>query len=335
MRRWATLALGILVSVFFAWLGFRGLNFDELLETLGHIDLIWLPVAALVYFVGAYLITWRWYYLIQPLKDVHPNRLYPIVVIGYMGNNIYPARIGEFIRAFFLKRNEGIQYAPSLATILVERIFDGLVMLTFIFTALLFVEFDDPILGKMFRWLTPIFFGALIVFFAFALKPDWAERFYTRVITTLLPERFQAKALELVGHFMQGLVALRNPRLLASIWFFSLISWAVEASTYWIVLHAFDFEVSFWVLFLVMGLANLTTILPSTPGYVGTFHGVVVLILTAFNVDKTDAGAYAIVMHMVLWLPITITGFGLLWQQGMTWRGLDQATHNVQQEASA
>jgi hypothetical protein len=330
------LALGGVVSAFFAWIGFRGLDIDQFFEVLGQIDVLWLPLAALVFFVGAYLITWRWYYLLHPLKDIPLNRLYPIVIIGYMGNNIYPARIGELIRAYFLHRNEGIRYAPSLATILVERIFDGLVMLTFIFTALLFVDFDEPILETVFQALTPLFFGAMAFFFALALKPAWAEALYTRLIQLLVPSRLQAKVLEVAERFMAGLVALRNPRLLAATWFFSLASWTVEASTYWIVLRAFDFEVTFWALFLVMGLANLTTILPSTPGYVGTFHGVTILTLSAFGVTQADAGAYAIVMHMVLWLPITLVGFMLLWQQGLTWRGLDQATQTIQQqEASA
>ncbi|HLA42791.1 MAG TPA: lysylphosphatidylglycerol synthase transmembrane domain-containing protein, partial [Aggregatilineales bacterium] len=106
----------------------------------------------------------------------------------------------------------------------------------------------------------------------------------------------------------------------------SIVSWTVEASTYWIVLHAFDFRVSFWVLMLVLGLANLTTILPSTPGYVGTFHAAVVLTLEAFDVNGESAGAYAIVMHMVLWLPITLAGAVLLWKQGMNWRDLGRAS---------
>jgi hypothetical protein len=86
---------------------------------------------------------------------------------------------------------------------------------------------------------------------------------------------------------------------------------------------------------LVMGIANLTTVLPSTPGYVGTFHGAVVLTLVAFDVPREVAGPYAIVMHMVLWLPITLTGGLLLWRQGMSWRDLGQASSFAESEAAA
>jgi uncharacterized protein (TIRG00374 family) len=255
--------------------------------------------------------------------------------MGYMGNNIYPARIGELLRAYLLKRNQQLDYAPSLATILVERIFDGLVMLSFILTALLFVDFDEPLLEGIIKVTAPLFFGALIIFTLLALKPSLTRRLYTALINKFAPDALQEKILDLADRFMGGLAALANPQLLALTWVASLASWTVEASTYWIVLQAFDFHVSFWVLMLVLGIANLTTVLPSTPGYIGTFHGAVVLTLVAFDVPRADAGPYAIVMHMVLWLPITLAGAFLLWRQGMSWRDLGQTKIYAESEAAA
>ena len=288
----------------------------------------------LVYFVAAYILTWRWYFLLRPVKEVNPNQLYATVIMGYMGNNIYPARIGELLRAYLLKRNQQLDYAPSLATILVERIFDGLVMLSFILTALLFVDFDEPLLRGVIQVMAPLFFGALIVFTLLALRPDLTRGLYTSLINRFAPLKARERLLELADRFMSGLAALAKPELLALTWIFSLASWTVEASTYWIVLQAFDFSVSFWVLLLVLGIANLTTVLPSTPGYVGTFHGAVVLTLAAFDVPREQAGPYAIVMHMVLWLPITLAGALLLWRQGMSWRDLNRASVYIESEAA-
>jgi len=326
VRRQLTITLGAFISVFFAWLGFRGLNFAELLTIIGKIQIIWLIPAIVVYFIAAYLITWRWHFLLYPVKPVHANRLYPVVIIGYMGNNIYPARIGELVRAYVLKRSEGVDYAPSLVIIFAERVFDGLVMLVFILTALLFVDFDEPVLNRLITVVLPLFLGALAVFSWLALRPQDARRVYTTLVNRFMPSRLRPKTLALAERLMAGMAALRDPRLLMLTWVASIASWTVEASTYWIVLQAFEFEVSFWVLILVLGLANLTTILPSTPGYVGTFHAAVVLTLTAFNVPGESAGAYAIVMHMVLWLPITLVGGLLLWQQGMGWRDFSKAS---------
>lgn len=336
MRRWLTFILGLGISAFFVWLGLRTLDRDLLWKTIQSIDAGWLGVAAVVYFLAAYILAWRWYYLLRPVKPVHPNRLFPIVIIGYMGNNIYPARIGELVRAYILKRSEQINYAPSLATILVERIFDGLVLLSFILLALLFVDFDEPALQMAIYITAPLFVGALLVFSVLALRPETTRRVYTTIITWLIPAAvLQEKLVQLAEHFMKGLETLRTPRLLLLTWISSLASWTVEASTYWIVLHAFNFTVTFWVLMLAMGFANLTTIIPSAPGYVGSFHLAVGVTLTAFGVSKEDAGAYAVVMHLILWLPVTLVGFLYFIRMGMRWSDFDKATRYVESETAA
>ena len=100
-------------------------------------------------------------------------------------------------------------------------------------------------------------------------------------------------------------------------------------------MHAFDFKVSFSVLLLVVGFGNLSTILPSTSGYIGTFHAVAILTLVAFNVDRVDAGSYAIVMHATLWLPITVAGLMFLIRMGFHWSDFQTAQDVVHQAEEA
>src|SRR5450432_1762682 len=132
MRRWIFLGAGLLISVFFLYIGFQGLDLSQVAQTVIHAQFIWLVPGVIVYFLAVWGRTWRWHYLLRPLKDIPLRRLFPIVVIGYMGNNVYPFRAGEVIRAYVLKRNENVKITASLATIIVERIFDGLVMLIFV-----------------------------------------------------------------------------------------------------------------------------------------------------------------------------------------------------------
>jgi len=96
----------------------------------------WIIPGVLVYGVAVWARTWRWHYLLRPLKPVPLTKLWPVVVIGYMGNNVYPFRAGEVIRAYVLKQKEGVSISASIATVLVERVFDGLVMLIFVFIGL-------------------------------------------------------------------------------------------------------------------------------------------------------------------------------------------------------
>jgi len=329
MRRWLLVVLGLVISGFFLYLGFRGLDPLRLWETIREIEVGWLVPATAVFFLSAYIITWRWYYLLRPVRDVHPRRLFPVVIAGYTCNNIYPFRLGEVIRAYLLNRQTGANIAATLTTILVERVFDGITMLGFVFTALLFVEFNAPGVRSGIAILTVVFVVALLAFFALALRPALTRRLVVAIIGRLFPARLGERLLALADDLLAGLEALRSPRDLALTFLASLLHWTVEATTYWIVLQAFPFDVSFFVVLLMVGLGNLATILPTTPGYIGTFHGIVALVLVAFGVEQAGAAAYAVVMHAVIWLPVTIAGVITLLRMGLGWGDFARAQQVV------
>ncbi len=330
MRRWLLVALGIVISAVFLVVGFWGLDPAKLWADLRQIDLGWPLLAAAVYFLAAYIITWRWYFLLRPVQDVPPARLFPLVIVGYMGNNIYPFRVGEVIRAYVLNRQEGTSIPASLTTILVERIFDGITMLAFVFTALQFVEFEAPAyIRQGINLVTVLFVAALLAFFLLALRPALTRRLYTGLVGRFAPVLLRERLVALADSIMAGLETLRSPRDLLLTFGASLLSWTVEASTYWIVLRAFPFDVSFFVVLLMVGLGNLATILPTTPGYVGTFHGIVSLVLQVFGVTVTDAAAYAVVMHAVIWAPVTAGGIVFLLRMGLRWEDFSQAQRAV------
>jgi len=165
-----------------------------------------------VYFAAVWARTWRWHYLLRPLKSVPLGRLFPVVCIGYFGNNVYPARAGEVIRAFVLRRNEGISVSASFATIIVERVFDGLVMLLFVFFALPFVGFEQipAIYRATIVAAARHFFIALIVFLWMALDPLRFSRVYHFFSDRLVPACFRAPLDGFVERFMSGLSFLRS-----------------------------------------------------------------------------------------------------------------------------
>lgn len=330
----SSLVVGLAVSIFFLWLGFRGLDFGEIWDTLREVNFGWIALGVPVYFVAVYILAWRWHYLLAPIKPLHPHRLFPIVVIGYMANNLLPLRLGEVMRAYVLKRRDHVPIVPTLTTILIERVFDGLVMLAFILSALLFVDFEEPTLRKVILLATPLFFGALLVFFWLAMSPEVARRWYSAIIQRFIPNAgLREKILGLADELMRGFASLRSWRALGLVVFYSVLSWSIEASIYWIVMQAFQFEVSFYVLMLVIGFGNLSTILPSTAGYVGTFHAVAILTLVAFDVDRTIAGSYAILMHATLWLPITVAGLVYLLRLGLSWSDFQAAQEVVREDS--
>ncbi len=312
-------ALGLVVSAVFLWLALRDQDLGQIWDTLGHANYIWIIPGILTYFLAVLARTWRWHYMLRSIKPVSLRTLFPIVTIGYMGNNIYPARAGEVLRSYVLKKRAGVPMSASLATVVIERLFDGVVMLLFVFVSLPRLEALPDWLRQVVVLGSVVFFGALLVFFAVAANPHRARRLYRWFIERLIPIEFQGRVHGLADRFMDGLASLRRERDVLMIFFTSLVIWLLETVKYWFVMHAFPFEVSFYALMLMNGVVNLATTIPSSPGYVGTFDAPGIAILEAFRVNRTIATGYTLVLHAALWFPITALGAFFMAHQSLTW----------------
>ncbi len=325
MKRWQ-FWLGLVISIVFLYLALRGLHLEEMWETLVTARYIWLLPGVGVYFLGVWIRAWRWHYLLRPLKAVPTRTMFPIVAIGYMGNNIYPARAGEVLRAVVLKRKEDIPVSASLATIIVERVYDGVVMLAFVFfnlPELARLTHDSGFVGdiqSLAVWGAVAFLGVLAAFLLAAMFPKRAEALASGLIAHLVPARFRQKVAGVSLRFLEGLESLRSPREALMVFLTSVIIWLLETGKYWFVMHAFDFQVSFFALMLMNGIVNLATTIPSAPGYVGTFDAPGIAVLQAYGVKQAIASGYTIVLHVALWLPITALGAYYLAQEGIHWK---------------
>jgi glycosyltransferase 2 family protein len=324
MKKWQ-FWVGVLISVVFVWLSLRGLRLEKFWESVKGANYIWLIPGIAVYFVGVWVRAWRWHYLLGPIKKIPTQTMFPITTIGYMGNNIYPARAGEVLRAVILKRREGVSVSASLATIIVERIFDGVVMLAFVFvnlSELAKLTGASGFVGNIQQVAiigTGIFLGALAAFLLAAMFPHFTARVGVWFFSHLLPERLHERIINLMTRFLDGLASLRSPFNVLMVFFTSVLIWLLETGKYWFVMHAFDFSVSFFALMLMNGIVNLATTIPSAPGYVGTFDAPGIAVLTAYGVDKAVAAAYTLVLHAALWLPITALGAYYLAREGIRW----------------
>ena len=324
MRNWK-LWLGIAISAVFLWIALRGLDLQHFWETVRQANYWWLIPGIAVYFGAVWARTWRWHYMLRHLKPIPTARLFPVVVIGYMGNNVYPARAGEVLRSYVLKRKEGVPISASLATVVLERLFDGLVMLLFVFITLPFAPLP-PGYAALVTVFSAIFFGALAAFLMVAARPARMSRLYAWLVDRLLPAGVRPRVHGLFDRFVEGLQSLRSPRELALIFLSSCVIWLGETLKYWFVMHAFPFEVSFMVLMLMTAVVNLATTLPSSPGYIGTFDLPGIAVLTAYGVAKALAASYTLVLHVALWLPITALGALYMLMEHMGWHDFGQAT---------
>jgi uncharacterized protein (TIRG00374 family) len=326
MKRWQ-FWVGMLISIIFLYLALRGLEFGEFWETLKEANYWWLLPGIGMYFLAVWVRAWRWHYLLRPIKAIPTRTMFPIVAIGYMGNNIYPARAGEVLRAVVLKRKEDVPISASLATIIVERVFDGVVMLAFVFinlAELTRLTGGSGVIGNISIQNVALlgsgaFFGALLFFLLAAMFPERTERIVNVVVRRLVPARYHEKVLGVSGRFLGGLESLRSPREALMVFLTSVVIWLLETGKYWFVMYAFPFKVSFFALMLMNGIVNLATTIPSAPGYIGTFDAPGIAVLMAYHVEKALAAGYTIILHVALWVPITVLGAYYLAREGLHW----------------
>ncbi len=321
--------VGILISAVFLYLALNKLQLGEFWLALQKANYWWLIPGVAVYFVGVWVRSWRWHYMLRPLKKIPTATMFPIVAIGYMGNNIYPARAGEVLRAAVLKQREGVPISASLATVVVERIFDGVVMLAFVFlnlpelARLTGVSLEIAGLSISIPQLavlgTVVFVGALGVFMLAAMFPKPTEKIVDWAIQRVVPQKFKLQTQNISLRFLTGLESLRSPFEALMILFTTVIIWLLETGKYWFVMHAFNFQVSFFTLMLMNGIVNLATTIPAGPGYVGTFDLPGIKVLQAYDVPQAVATSYTLVLHVALWFPITLLGAYYYFRQPLRW----------------
>jgi hypothetical protein len=138
-------------------------------------------------------------------------------------------------------------------------------------------------------------------------------------IDHLLPARIREKTTGIMLKFLDGLASLRSPINILMVFITSIIIWLLETVKYWFVMHAFTFTVSFFALMLLNGIANLATTIPSAPGYIGTWEAVTKAVLVAFGVSGPEALGYGVVLHVALWLPVTLVGAYYMARDGIKW----------------
>jgi hypothetical protein len=323
MKRWY-FWVSLLVSALFLYLALRGLQFNLIFDAIKSADLVWLLAVVPIYFTSVWFRSLRWNYLLRPIKHLNTNEVYPVVAIGYMGNNIFPARAGELLRSIVLKRRYDISISTSLASIIVERIIDGVVMLGFIFfnlTELNKLTDSSGFVGSiraLALWGSVAFIGALLFFLLAAKFPHKTETFI-RWVAKIFPQKWQEKILNIGVRFITGIEALNSWKSLSIVLGTSVVIWLLETSVYWVVMRAFPMQVNFFGLMLMNGILNLSTTLPSAPGYIGTFDAPGIALMSAYGIDKSLAAGYTLVLHAALWLPVTLLGAYFFAREGLNW----------------
>jgi uncharacterized membrane protein YbhN (UPF0104 family) len=328
---WKHYLIGLAISAAAGWLFLRFVDLQQMGQALATMNAWWL-LPCLAFYVMSYVFrTFRWHYLMRPVASVRFYPLFAALLIGFLGNNLLPAHLGEVVRAYVLGRSEKVSKSSVFATVVLERIYDGLTVLFLLMLVLLFMELPEGggagsggITVANLRtagWLGLAVFAGLMI----GLQLLRWQR--TRMLACLgfclrpLPERLAVKGLEMAGSFADGLALSRAADLLHIV-LHSLMTWGFLGLYAWSLFPAFGLGLGVMAGMLMEVVVALALLIPSAPAFLGTFHLAAAFTLGYLGADAGQAGSYAMVLWLVHFVSTTGIGLVLLWRQGLGWGAL-------------
>lgn len=277
--------------------------------------------ATVMYFAGLWLRSARWQRLIAPFADVPTSRLLRVLVIGFAVNNLLPLRLGELVRTFLIGRSHRVPFSAALGSILIERVFDVLALCGIMAAVSAWVALTGWLAAvAALSWL--VVTGAVVATAVYVAIPRrHLERLVKPRVVAL--GRFSPRLAGLGRSFRKGLSAMRTPRRLAVLTALSVVSWIAELGLYYFVMLVVGFDSGIQSLAVGMVVANLATVIPSSPGYVGTFDvPLQAALVDGFGVSAVTAASYTLLTHAVLLVPVVVVGLVLLSREDLSLKAL-------------
>ena len=358
------IGLGLLISGVCLYFVLRGVDWGEVWRHLTEVNPLLFMLAMFLMLAAYFLMSWRWQRLLEPLEvpqvvgagagvdrgpvgKVSLFNLYGKTLTGYFFNAFFPARAGDIVRAYLLGKRTGLRKTTVLATIVIEKAFDGialLLMLLFSLALLPSVIANPASIGispELLAWAAGVAMAAAIV--GMALFYLYSDRF-ARVVGSVagklpLPERLKRLPVRLIKTFAEGMHIFRSPRPLASAALISMLVWLVVALMFLVGFLSFKTpfpsELTGVVgLFFMTALVNLGLLIPALPGNVGTYEALAVAGMAFFRVDKELAVAFALIFHVGQIVTTLLVGVVAFWMQNLSLRDIGTVEERAEQEAA-
>jgi uncharacterized protein (TIRG00374 family) len=310
--RLLTRLIGLGLTVVFLVLALAKVDLPAFAEELRGVDYRWLVPSAVCTLLGYVLRTLRWQVILSGAARAPVRTLFPILIMGFATNNLLPGRLGEFWRAYVLGRKRNVRKTFALASVFVERVFDGLTLIALL--GIVSMNMQLPGWSREIEFFAGlIFLGATAGVFVVLWRPQLV-RWLLRAVTRSLRPAWAAWADERLEAFIDGLAPLRRPPVLLLAALFSAGVWLLEGSSYLLISRGVNLGLPPNVELPGIGLAlvtiNLGIMVPSGPGYLGTqeFFGTAALQVVGANPQA--ALALVVVSHAVQY--VLVTGLGLV-----------------------
>jgi uncharacterized protein (TIRG00374 family) len=314
-RRVLQLLVGVAMSASLVFLLLRTVDTSAVASAVGLADPRPIVLAIVVYIFAMWLRSVLWRQLLPSARST--SMLFRVSIVGFAVNSLMPLRVGEFARAYLVGKWCGIEYGTTFASLVAERVLDGLAVGLILLGALLFVPAPGYVL--VLGLAVAAIFGGLATALILA---SWRANAVISVVAFLmrpLPERFARRGERLARQFAFGLGPLRNWRALPWLASLSTAGWLCQFAVFYLLMLAFPVPASLPLALLGGGVANFATLLPSAPGYVGTFDAALIkLVMDVQGTNIEYATAYTLVVHTVLVVPIVALAAFIMWRANMS-----------------
>ncbi|TMK38478.1 MAG: flippase-like domain-containing protein [Actinobacteria bacterium] len=298
--------LVIVVTVAFSVIALRDVDFHRVGTALEHSDYYWLLPALAAFGLSTFVRALRWHSLFAPGRRPPVRAVGNAMLVGYLFNNIFPARAGEAARVVVLRQRAGTPTTEVVGTVVVERVFDVLSILVIFFVASHWLPhvswFHTAAIAAI-----VLAVGLMAVIAVLVIYGDRPVRYIARPLgrlPLLTAERVESAAADLV----HGLAGLHRPWVAFIGFFWSIVAWVLSAVSAWLVTYAFALHLGFDAGVLVAVALGLAMILPSPPAAVGVFEAAALLALNAYGFSKSQALPYALVLHVLNFVPFLLMG---------------------------
>jgi len=297
-------AVGAAISIVALWLVLRGVDLARTGEVLARADLRWVGLAAAFLATDLVLRALRWQRLLRPIATVRYTSMLGYLLVGYLANNILPARLGELVRSHYLGDREGISRASALGTVVVERVVDLVAVVAIASAALLVLSVRGVVASAVLVGAGVA--GLLLVVLALGIV---AHRLPGADRVRIAVERWP-QVRELAGKLQGGLAVAGRPRTLAEALVASAAAWTVAILAWAAVGQSIGVELSMGQAALIASGVALASAVPAGPSNLGTFEFAAVEIGKAIGIPAASAFALALIIHATI-LVVTSIGGGV------------------------
>jgi glycosyltransferase 2 family protein len=311
-RRLIKHSFGILLTIFCLFFFFRQVELNKLLHALGSFNWIYLIFGILFLGIGYAARILRWSII---LKSAGADVGFKTCSAPFLGsitlNNVLPFRIGDIVRAIIFPASMGISKTTATSSLIIERLVDLLTLLVCFAIGLFAIKGIQIPEGLKNLVITLASIGFLVLLFVFCFSDVLAELFHNKA--KMAESEKITKIYRAARDLLRNFNSMSRPDVLIIMMAISVIVWIGEAGLFYFILQGVHFQSAPIESLLVMSVATLSTLIPSSPGYVGTFH---LAVFTAFSLiggTVGQASSYAIIVHLALWLPTTLSGAFAIW----------------------